>query len=578
MAGLGALGIGGVALAFAAQKTLENVFGTAAIAGRPAVRGRRLRRDRAGHRHRRGDRVALDAAADASPGRVVTIPNGVIAAGRIENFSARDRIIYNPVLKLVYATSGAQLTAVIDGGQAAPASRTRRSFQGEHRVRFAAFGDSGAPRRGLVLDRDHGLPRVHRGRRGAELRARRDRGALRDGVRVPEPHRLRWTGATRRPRERRGDRRRRIAAPVPHDAGRRRALTRRWRATPAPRLRDPVLWLVVGGDDRGAALLRLALLRLPWRRRRRGRWRRRSGAPVGLAYRPGRMRDLLLPDVLVAPFVGLGRALGVHGTVPLVCCATVPFILVASVNVVLVFALALAVVGRPDGGPRRRRRSTPSTGCRWRTAAPRTRARFPPRSSSARRSRWRAAAGTCCAERSAGACSRSPSPSGTARGCTCSRCCWWPFGRGRTGESPLRRALGVVGGFATGAALAVGLYDLLTWGKPFSSLVAVFEFTVVEGASSSATALQPPPFYFTRVAVLAAADAAAGAGARGALAARAASPGRSWRSRWSSSRSSSSSSCATSRGRFRSWRSSAPQGSRSCGAGGALGLQRPFSS
>ena len=47
--------------------------------------------------------------------------------------------------------------------------------------------------------------------------------------------------------------------------------------------------------------------------------------------------------------------------------------------------------------------------------------------------------------------------------------------------------------------MAVGLYDLLTWGRPFSSLTAAFEFTVVERASSSAVAIQPPLFYFTRV-------------------------------------------------------------------------------
>jgi hypothetical protein len=66
-------------------------------------------------------------------------------------------------------------------------------------------------------------------------------------------------------------------------------------------------------------------------------------------------------------------------------------------------------------------------------------------------------------------------------------------------QDRVRRALSVVGGFALGAGLTVGLYDLLTWGRPFSSLLAVFEFTVVERATTSPVALQPPPFYLTRV-------------------------------------------------------------------------------
>ncbi len=141
VAGLGALGIGGVALAFAAQKTLENVFGTAAIAGdRPfevgdfvAIGQDTGTVEEIGFRSTRLRTVARTR---------VTVPNGVIAAGRIENYSARDRILYSPVLKLVYATSGAQLAAVIAEVRRLLESH-EKVFQGEHRVRFAAFGDNG---------------------------------------------------------------------------------------------------------------------------------------------------------------------------------------------------------------------------------------------------------------------------------------------------------------------------------------------------------------------------------------------------------------------------------------------------
>ena len=140
VAGLGALGIGGVALAFAAQKTLENLFGTAAIAGdRPfevgdfvAIGEDTGTVEEIGFRSTRLRTVARTR---------VTVPNGVIAAGRIENYSARDRILYNPVLTLVYSTTEAQLAAVVEGVKGLLGSHPK-VFQGEHRVRFAAFGEN----------------------------------------------------------------------------------------------------------------------------------------------------------------------------------------------------------------------------------------------------------------------------------------------------------------------------------------------------------------------------------------------------------------------------------------------------
>ncbi|OYV88902.1 MAG: hypothetical protein B7Z68_12655, partial [Acidobacteria bacterium 21-70-11] len=140
VAGLGALGIGGVALAFAAQKTLENLFGTAAIAGdRPfevgdfvAIGQDTGTVEEIGFRSTRLRTVARTR---------VTVPNGLIATGRIENYSARDRILYNPVLTLVYSTTEAQLTAVIEGVKRLLGSHPK-VHQEEYRVRFAAFGEN----------------------------------------------------------------------------------------------------------------------------------------------------------------------------------------------------------------------------------------------------------------------------------------------------------------------------------------------------------------------------------------------------------------------------------------------------
>lgn len=112
---LAGLGIGGIALALGAQKTLENVFGAFALAVDQPVR--------------EGDYVMVDGAVAGNVERiglrstqlrtldrtVVTIPNGKLADLRIENFAARDRFRLFTVVTLVYATTSEQLEAVIAG-------------------------------------------------------------------------------------------------------------------------------------------------------------------------------------------------------------------------------------------------------------------------------------------------------------------------------------------------------------------------------------------------------------------------------------------------------------------------------
>lgn len=140
IAGLGALGIGAAAIAFAAQKSLENLFGTASIASdRPYEVGDFVS---IGQDVGTVEEVGLRSTRLRTLGRtLVTIPNGLIAAGRVENFSARERIMFNPVLKLVYGTTAAQLTYVID--EIKRLLRTHPDiYQDQQRVRFAAFGES----------------------------------------------------------------------------------------------------------------------------------------------------------------------------------------------------------------------------------------------------------------------------------------------------------------------------------------------------------------------------------------------------------------------------------------------------
>jgi MscS family membrane protein len=140
IAGLGALGLTAAALAFAAQKTLENLFGTGAIASdRPFEVGDFVA---IGEDKGTVEDIGLRSTRLRTLARtLVTIPNGLIAAGRVENYSARDSIMYNPVLALGYDTTRGQLTSVIEG-----INRLLRSHPKvvpeTHRVRFAAFGES----------------------------------------------------------------------------------------------------------------------------------------------------------------------------------------------------------------------------------------------------------------------------------------------------------------------------------------------------------------------------------------------------------------------------------------------------
>src|SRR6202142_1906910 len=105
---LAGLGIGGIAIAFAAQKTLENLFGGISVLADEVIRVGDYCRfgDRTGTVEDislRSTRVRTDARTELS------IPNGALATMTIENYTRRDKIIFNPVLAIRYETTGDQL-------------------------------------------------------------------------------------------------------------------------------------------------------------------------------------------------------------------------------------------------------------------------------------------------------------------------------------------------------------------------------------------------------------------------------------------------------------------------------------
>lgn len=106
--GIAALGIGGIALALGAQKTVENLVGSVTvIADRPLQVGDFIKvGDVVGTVEDVGIRSTRIRTLERT---IVTIPNGDLSARQIENFAARDRFLFNPTIAVTYATSSAQL-------------------------------------------------------------------------------------------------------------------------------------------------------------------------------------------------------------------------------------------------------------------------------------------------------------------------------------------------------------------------------------------------------------------------------------------------------------------------------------
>jgi MscS family membrane protein len=134
------LGIGGLVLGLGAQKTLENLFGGISILGDRCLR--------VGDVGKVGDVFGLveDIGFRSIQIRtlertVVTIPNGMAATSKIENYSSRDKILFKHVLTLRYETTALQKQEVL---------KSIRSLLNEHplvesdtaRARFIRLGSS----------------------------------------------------------------------------------------------------------------------------------------------------------------------------------------------------------------------------------------------------------------------------------------------------------------------------------------------------------------------------------------------------------------------------------------------------
>jgi len=136
---LAGLGVGGIAVALALQKPMEDVFGAITLYTQQPVRVGDFCRigtatgtiEEIGLRTTRLRTLA---------NTLIAIPNSRLANEPIDNISARSKILYRPILRLRYDTSPEQLQQILDGIRSMLAAHDRVLEDGQ-RVRFSKIAD-----------------------------------------------------------------------------------------------------------------------------------------------------------------------------------------------------------------------------------------------------------------------------------------------------------------------------------------------------------------------------------------------------------------------------------------------------
>lgn len=134
------LGIGGLAIALAGQKTVENLFGAFSIgADQPFREGDFVKvEDFVGTVEAIGLRSTKIRTLDRT---VISIPNGRLAEMRLESFAVRDRLRLACIIGLVYQATAAQVREVLAGFEKVLREHPK-IWPDAVIVRFQSFGDS----------------------------------------------------------------------------------------------------------------------------------------------------------------------------------------------------------------------------------------------------------------------------------------------------------------------------------------------------------------------------------------------------------------------------------------------------
>jgi MscS family membrane protein len=109
---LASLGVGGIAIALAAQKTIENFFGgVSVVADRPVAVGDFCK---FGDRMGTVEDIGLRSTRVRTPDRtLVTVPNGQFSTMMIENFSKRDKMLFHFALNVRRDTKPDQVRTLL---------------------------------------------------------------------------------------------------------------------------------------------------------------------------------------------------------------------------------------------------------------------------------------------------------------------------------------------------------------------------------------------------------------------------------------------------------------------------------
>jgi MscS family membrane protein len=134
------LGVGGIAVAFAAQKTIENFFGGVFIVWDKPVRLGDF--CRVGEYTGTVEHIGLRSTLIRTLNRtVVSIPNGQLSVMSVENFALRDRFLFRHTLNLRYETTAEQLRFILAKIRELLYQHPRVDSM-VARIRFIAFGHS----------------------------------------------------------------------------------------------------------------------------------------------------------------------------------------------------------------------------------------------------------------------------------------------------------------------------------------------------------------------------------------------------------------------------------------------------
>lgn len=137
---LAGLGVGGIALALALQKPIEDLLGAVSIySQQPMITGDLCKY---GTILGRIEEIGLRTTRIRTLNNtLVSVPNCLIAHGAIENYSAREKMLYHPELPLRYDTSREQMQTIMEGIDELARSH-EQVLEKSVRIRFTEFSEN----------------------------------------------------------------------------------------------------------------------------------------------------------------------------------------------------------------------------------------------------------------------------------------------------------------------------------------------------------------------------------------------------------------------------------------------------